>query len=144
MCLYDELFFDITLEGAKSELKKFIKFMRSGELDEFFEVSEDYLIYDDEYEDADDDKQTSIIFTNDDLGVEIDQFNPEDFLDVFCKATKPLDVRGRFYDMDDEEYAFVSAAGTDSYMNEASPKLFNDELDEEARRESADEDEDEA
>ncbi len=141
MCLYDELFFDITLEGEKSELRKFVKFLRSGELSDFIDDAEDYIVLEDDYEDKDDHEQSSIIFTNDDLGIEIDRFNPEDFLDVFCKATRTLQVHGRFYDMDDEEYAFVSAAGTDSYLNQADDTLFNDELDEQARRESDDEDE---
>ncbi len=143
MRLYDELFFEITLEGTKADLRKFVKFVRSGELDDFFECAEDYLIYDDAYDDTEDSQPTAITFTNDDIGVEISSFNPEDFLDVFCKATRMLDVRGRFYDMDDEEYAFASAAGTDSYANDADAELFNDELDEEARREGAAEDEDE-
>ncbi len=143
MCLYDELFFEITLEGAKADLRKFVKFVHSGELNDFFEGAEDYLIYDDAYDDTEDAQPTSLTFTNDDIGVEISSFNPEDFLDIFCKATRALDVHGRFYDMDDEEYAFVSAADTDSYLNQADSRLFNDELDEEARRESEDEGEEE-
>ena len=39
MTLWDELYFEITLHGAKSELKKFVNFLKSGELDDFFEIA---------------------------------------------------------------------------------------------------------
>ena len=41
MKLYDELYFEITLKGQKSELVKFIRFLKSGELDDFFEMKSD-------------------------------------------------------------------------------------------------------
>ena len=31
MKLYDELYFEITIKGQKSELEKFIRFLKSGE-----------------------------------------------------------------------------------------------------------------
>ena len=73
MILCEELYFEITLTGIKSELKKFISCLKSGELDDFFEFSSDYISYDDEYADAGDGDETSIVFTNDDLGIEIDE-----------------------------------------------------------------------
>ena len=143
MTLNDELYFEITLSGSKADLKKFVQFIKSGELDEFFDMSSDYLSYADEYAAAPDAAETEIVFTNDDLGVEIGEFNPEEFLDVFCKATKNLDVKGHFYDLDDEEYAFTSAKGDAYYANDRAAKHFNDELDAEAYEEESHEDSEE-
>ena len=39
MTLWDELYFEATLHGLKSELKKFVNFLKSGELDDFFEIT---------------------------------------------------------------------------------------------------------
>ncbi|MCQ2414381.1 MAG: hypothetical protein MJ082_06295 [Clostridia bacterium] len=139
MKLYDELYFEINVEGLKSELKKFVRFLKSGELEDFFEVSGDYICYDDEYAEKADTEETSLIFTNDDLGVEIDEFNPEEFLEVFCKAGKNLTLSGHLYDIDDEEYEFTSAAGDDGFENAQGDKKFNDELDEAADAEEEDE-----
>ena len=139
MILCEELYFEITLTGIKSELKKFISCLKSGELDEFFEFSGDYISYDDEYDDAGDGEETSIVFTNDDLGIEIDELDTDEFLDVFCRAARSLDVSGHIYDIDDEEYRFISNAG-DSYYTNADKIDFADELDEEARREEYNDD----
>ena len=131
MTLCEELYFEITLTGTKSELKKFASFLKSGELDDFFEITSDYIHYDDEYEAADADKETSFIFSNDDYGIEIDEFDTDEFLEVFCKAAKTLDVEGTLYDIDDEEYKFVSAPGDSYYVNAKRAVKFNDDLDEE-------------
>mgnify|MGYP004533463989 FL=1 len=141
MTLYEELYFEITVNGAKSDLKKFVKYLKSGELDDFFDVNDDNIAYDDDFASADDAAETGFTFTNDDLGVEIDEFNPEDFLDIFCKAAKNLDLSGRLYDLDDEEYVFTSERGSTSYVNSKKIKHFNDELDEEAYEEEREEDE---
>ncbi len=138
MTFCDELYFEITLTGAKSEIKKFASFLRSGELDDFFEISSDYITYDDGYTDADDGDKTTLIFSDDDCGVEIDEFDTDEFLDVFCRAAKSLDVEGRFYDVDDEEFSFISAAGDTYYVNSKKIDRFNDELDEEREREELD------
>ena len=53
MILYEELYFEITLTGKKSDLKKFVSYIKSGELDDFFDFSADYISYDDEFEDWD-------------------------------------------------------------------------------------------
>ena len=42
MTLCEELYFDITLIGEKSEIKKFASFLRAGGLDDFFEFSNEY------------------------------------------------------------------------------------------------------
>lgn len=143
MKLYDELYFEINLKGPKAELAKFVRFLKSGELDEFFEISSDYIVYSDDYASTEDDKATEITFTNDDIGVEISSFNPEDFLDVFCKAARALEVRGHFYDLDDEEFDFSSPAGDRDYTDGASSIDFNDELDSYARGEEIDDEDEE-
>ena len=140
MTLCEELFFEIKLSGEKKELKKFIDFLKSGELDDFFEISSDNIDLDDDYLAASDEGEASFMFINDDLGIEIDELDTDEFLDVFCKAARKLDVRGRLYDVDDEEYAFVSARGDSYYINAKNINRFNDELDEQAQKEEADED----
>ena len=142
MKLYDELYFEITLRGQKSELVKFISFLKSGELDDFFDIAEDYIVPADEFESADDGEKTELTFTNDDIGIEITKFNPEDFLDVLCLAAKKLDVRGHFYDINDEEYEFSSPAGDSDYTDSILSD-FNDELDSYARDEEVDDEEEE-
>ena len=141
MILCEELYFEITLTGIKSELKKFISCLKSGELDDFFEFSSDYISYDDEYADAGDGDETSIVITNDDLGIEIDELDTDEFLDVFCRAARSLDVSGHIYDIDDEEYRFISHIGNAGFIN-AKNIDFADELDIEARREEFEEDSD--
>ena len=140
MTLCEELYFEITLSGTKSELKKFVSYLKSGELDDFFEVSSEYIHYDDEFDVADPDKETSLILSNDDIGIEIDEFDTDEFLEVFCKAARALDVEGTLYDIDDDEYNFVSAQGDSYYVNANRSKKFNDELDEKAYEEDMYED----
>ena len=139
MTLWDELYFEITLHGAKSELKKFVNFLKAGELDDFFEMSSDYIIYDDGYADADDSTETEIIFTNDDYGVEIEELDTDEFLEIFCKAAKKLDVYGTLYDGENGEYHFTSAKDDSYYINSRKAMRFNDELDEVALDEDKDE-----
>ena len=129
MILCEELYFEITLTGIKSELKKFISYLKSGELDEFFEFSGDYISYDDEYDDAGDGEETSIVFTNDDLGIEIDELDTDEVLEVFCRAARSLDVSGQLYDIDDEEYRFFSEPGDSYYLNADKVTRFNEDDD---------------
>ena len=139
MTLWDELYFEITLHGTKSELKKFVSFLKSGELDDFFEITSDYIIFDDGYATAADDSETEIIFTNDDYGVEIDEFDTDEFLEIFCKAARNLEVYGTLYDADDGEFHFTSSRGDSYYINSRKSIRFNDELDEVAFDEDQDE-----
>jgi hypothetical protein len=132
MILCEELYFEITLTGAKSELKKFITFLKSGELDEFFEFSADYITYDDEYDAADADGKTSIVLSNDDYGIEIDELDTDEFLDVFCRAARNLEAVGHLYDIDDEEYRFVSEQGDSYYLNSDKIAKFNEDDDRES------------
>ena len=136
MTFCEELYFEITLTGSKSELKKFVSYLKSGELDDFFEISGDYINYDDEFDTVGNESETSIVFSNDDMGIEIDEFDSDEFLEVFCKAAKALDVKGRIFDVDDEEYEFISSEGDSYYVNAKKNKRFNDELDERAYEES--------
>ena len=132
MILCEELYFEITLTGIKSELKKFISCLKSGELDDFFEFSSDYISYDDEYADAGDGDETSIVITNDDLGIEIDELDTDEFLEVLCRAARSLDVSGQLYDIDDEEYRFFSEPGDSYYLNADKGMRFNEDDDKEA------------
>lgn len=143
MTLYDELYFEITLSGSKSELKRFISYLKSGELDEFFPIEPEYIFCDDDYQDASDDDECSVDFTNDDCGLEIESLDVDEFLEAFCRASKNLDARGRLYDADDEEYAFVSREGDSYYLNADLLDDFNDELDAHARDEEKDDEEEE-
>ena len=138
MTLCEELYFEITLTGIKSELKKFVSYLKSGELDDFFEISSDYINYDDEYETTENDKKASITFSNDDYGIEIDEFDSDEFLEVFCKAAKNLYVEGRLFDIDDEEFSFISEEGDSYYVNAKRSKKFNDDIDEEDEDDSYD------
>lgn len=139
MTLWDELYFEITVHGAKSELRKFASFLKSGEFDDFFEITGDYIIYDDGFAAQDDDQESEIIFTNDDYGIEIDEFDTDEFLEIFCKAAKNLDVYGSLYDCDDGEFHFTSNKGNSYYVNSRKAVVFNDELDEVAYNEDKEE-----
>lgn len=130
MTLCEELYFEITLKGTKTNIKKFVSFLRSGGLDDFFEMSSDYIHLEDEYDTHPGDIDTTLILSNDDYGIEIDEFDTEEFLEVFSRAAKDLHVNGRFFDIDDDEYAFISPRG-DSYYSNASKFLsYNGDTDE--------------
>ena len=130
MTLWDELYFEITLKGAKSDIKKVVSFLESGELDDFFEMSEEYIIFDDGYSSADNETETEMIFTNDDYGIEIGSLDADEFLELFCKVAKNLDVYGTLSDIDGAEFKFESEKGNASYINSRHAMRFNDELDE--------------
>ena len=137
MKLHEELYFEITVEGDKASASKFVAFLTSGELDDFFEFSSDYIIYGDNYTFAEGHEKVNITLANDDYGIEIDEFNPEKFLDVLCSGGKNLLIHGHIFDIDDEEYRFISHTGDPCYIN-AENIDFADELDIEARKEEQD------
>lgn len=141
MTLYEELYFDIKFTGPKNELKKFVSFLRSDGLEDFFEFSPDYISYDDRFKDAEPTEESYIIFTNDDYGIEIDEFDTDEFLEVICRAAKALDVEGQIYDADDDEYRFRSDAGNSYYVNARFVAKFNE--DEDREEEEAEEEEEE-
>ena len=125
MTLCEELYFEITLTGTRPELKKFISFLRSGELDDFFEFSTEYINYDDGFNDVAETEKTSIVLSTDDYGIEIDELDTDEFLELFCRAAKNLLVVGQLYDIDDEEFNFVSEEGDGYYINSRDIKHFN-------------------
>ena len=129
MILCEELYFDITLMGAKSEIKKFASFLRAGGLDDFFEFSSEYISFSDDFEDADDSERVSMTISNDDWGIEIDEFDTDEFLEVFCRASKNLFANGELFDIDDEQFAFVSEEGDSYYVNALKAKRFNEDDD---------------
>ena len=141
MRLHDELYFEITVEGLRADVKRFISFVTSGELDDFFEITSDYIIYSDDFNTAPEFEKVAVTIANDDIGISIDSFNPEKFLDVFCSGGKNVSIHGNLFDIDDEEYCFTSPLGDTSYINEEDME-FLDELDEEARKEESHEDDD--
>lgn len=138
MTLYDELYFEIRATGAKSEIKNFVNYLKSGELDEFFEFSSDYINYDDEYATAEANDEVSVIISNDDYGIEIDEFHTDEFLEVVCKAGKRLYLKGQLFDVDNDEYSFVSEVGNSYYTNALLINDFNE--DEDKPQEDEDED----
>lgn len=137
MKLHEELYFEISVEGPKQDVRKFISYLTSGELDDFFEFDSDFVVYGDNYLSAGELEKTFVSIANDDYGIEIDELNPEKFLDAFCSGGKNLYIHGHLYDIDDEEYRFVSEYGDPCYVNQASVK-YSDELDIEAEREERD------
>ena len=143
MTLYDEIYFEITASGKKSELQKFISFLKGGGLDDFFEMDSDYLDYDDDFASAGDEGETYVTFSNDDMGIELDEFDVDEFLEVLCRAGKRLDLRGELYDADDDEYRFISAEGDSYYLNAKNINLFNDDLDTQAKEEDEEDEEEE-
>jgi hypothetical protein len=139
MRLHEELYFSFTIEGTAQNVKRFVSFLLSGDLDDFFEITDDNIIYSDNYSFASNAEPVSVTVSNDDYGIEIDSFNPEEFLDVLCAAGKELHIHGNLFDIDYEEYMFTSPIGSNSYTN-AYDVDFHDELDDEARREESEED----
>ena len=140
MRLYDELYFEIRATGAKSEIKKFVSYLKSGELDEFFEFSSDYINYDDAYAEASDATAVNVIISNDDYGIEIDEFDTDEFLETICKAGRRLYLKGQLFDADNDEYSFISEVGDSYYINAL---LVNDFNEDEDKPHEDDEDEDE-
>lgn len=143
MTFYDEFYFEITFSGRKAELERVVAFLKGGGLDDFFEMDNDFIDYDDDYRDTSDDGECSFCFSNDDYGIEIDELDADEFLEVLCRAAKKVDLRGELYDVDEEEYRFISVEGDSYYLNAKNIDLFNDELDTQAKEEARDGDEEE-
>ena len=131
MTLYDELYFEINAKGTKKEIQEFVNFLKSGEIDEFFEFSLDYIDYCDEYADANPGDEVSIIISNDDYGIEIDTFYTDEFLEFLCKAGRRIYLKGNLYDADNEEYSFVSEVGNSYYTNALLARGLDSDEDEE-------------
>lgn len=142
MILYDEIYFDITVEGVKADIEKFVRALRAGALEDFFEFDEEQLDFDDGYTAADGGAKTSLTFSSVDIGIEIEELEVFDLLDELCRISRTLEVRGEIYDAENDEYRFVSHAGDSYYINRDKEKLFNEELDKEEETDAEDEDED--
>lgn len=139
MLLNEEIYFEINARGAKSEIKKLVRFLKSAELDDFFEITSDFIHYSDGFQEADEQATVEMTFSNDDLGIEIDEFETDDFLEIFCKVAKNLELSGHIYDSSDEEFHFTSEEGDDSFVDPRRVDKFNDELDAAAYDEELDE-----
>lgn len=142
MIFNESVSFEITFSGESEKVKKFVSYLSSGELDDFFEVTDELFSFDDDYDTAAPEDHVSVMFATDEFGVEVDEFDTDEFLELICKAAKPLYMSGSFYNFDDEEYRFVSEVGDSYYANADSVRAFNDELDEERDREEREADED--
>ena len=127
MTLLGELYFEITLTGAKEDVKKLLTFLRAGGIEDFFEFSRDFISYDDDYEEASPSTEVSVTLTNEGYGVEINEFDTDEFLEIFCRAAKNLYVSGNLYDEDEEEYSFISEVGDSYYVNAKNAKKFNED-----------------
>ena len=139
MKLYDELYFEINVTGTRSDLKKFKSFLFSGALEDFFELDADMICYNDDFANADENQKTGFVLTTDDVGIEITSLDPERFLDELCRGAKDVELEGHLYDVEDEEYRFVSPLGEITYFDAARTEHFNDELDEQAFEEEEEE-----
>lgn len=128
MIFYDEIYYEITLKGLKSNLKRVIDFLLNDGLEDFFEFDEEMIIYGDSYNQSTDSMVTDITIVSDD-GIQTDAFDVDEFLEIFCRVAKQLDVYGFIYDADEVEYSFISEAGNDFYKNSRDFGKFNDELD---------------
>lgn len=129
MTFYEEVYFDIKFTGPKTELKKLVSFLRAGGLEDFFEFSTDYISYDDHFADAESAEETFFVISNEDYGIEIEEFDTDEFLEVLCRAAKELDIEGQIYDADDEEYSFRSDTGNSYYVNAKLVTKFNEDED---------------
>ena len=138
MRLNEELYFEFTAEGSKTDVERFISYVCSGVLDDYFEISEDMITYSDNFDDNMPGEPVSATVSNDDYGIEIDEVNPESFLRVLCRGGIDLFIHGHLYDIDDEDFVFVSHEGDASFTN-VDDMEFNDELDLEAYKEELDE-----
>ena len=138
MKLHEELYFEITAEGTKPDVDKFVSYLKSGVLDDYFEFDADMLTYSDNYYEDVASETVSVTLSNDDYGAEIDELNPERLVALICKGGAPLFIHGHLFDIDDEDYAFVSHENDASFTNVEDIE-FNDELDMEAYKEELEE-----
>lgn len=141
MKLYEELYFDITVSGSKGCLERFEQFLRAGALDDYFDMSDDYIIHADGYASAEAGEHTFFTFTNDEIGISIDELDPEEFLEALCRQSRSVELRGNLFDIEEGEFVFVSAEGDTDFSNARNTR-FNDELDEQALEEEYTEDDD--
>lgn len=126
MILYEEIYFEFNLVGIKSDMIQFINYIKSGELDDILEITSDHISFDDDYDQAAMHEECRVVISNEDYGIEIPELDTDELLDELCKAGRKLDIRGTLYDIDTEEYQFISEAGNNYYIN-ARDVRFNEE-----------------
>jgi hypothetical protein len=141
MTLCEELYFEITLTGTRPELKKFISFLRSGELDDFFEFSTEYINYDDTFNEVSDAEKTSIVLSTDDYGIEIDELDTDDgehYIAIFPTANNSeeyIDSDGELIimkiDKNDPDESFMHIEDEDEFNRVAAyfVERLSDEFD---------------
>ena len=78
--------------------------------------------------------KTQLKQENSQLKAMIDSLRIEEFLDALCSGGRQVLIYGHIYDIDDEEYRFISHIGNAGFIN-AKNIDFADELDIEARKE---------
>ena len=139
MIFYDSVCFDITVMGQKTHVDKLINYLKSGELDSYFVIEDEFFSFDNNYDSANSDDEVSISLSEE-FGVEVEEFDSDEFLEIVCKVEKSLHIKGSFYNFDDDEVRFVSESGNSYYVNSDGFSEFNDELDAEAKKEEAEED----
>ena len=86
MILYEEIFFEFNLSGAKSDIINFINFIKSGDLNDILEITSDHIFYDDDYHDAGPNSECHVVISNDEYGIEMDELDTDELLDEICKA----------------------------------------------------------
>ena len=128
MILYEEIFFEFNLSGAKSDIINFINFIKSGDLNDILEITSDHIFYDDDYHDAGPNSECHVVISNDEYGIEMDELDTDELLDEICKAGRKIDIRGTIYDIDNEEYQFISEAGNNYYINARDVRFNEDPL----------------
>ena len=117
MILYDEFYFDISAAGLQADLKKFFNFLLSGELDDFFEFSPEYINIDESFENEDPKTYLTVSISNEDWGIEIDKLHTDEFLELICKAGRRVYLSGTLSDSDGNEYSFISDEDDSYYVN---------------------------
>lgn len=127
MILYDELYFEITAMGQKCHLEKIMNYLESGEMDDFFEFSDEYIYPDDNFDSTEPNKETKITISSEDYGIEIDELDTDEFLELLCKVGKWAYIKGQLSDSDGNEYSFVSEEGNSYYVNARSLGYNEDE-----------------
>lgn len=126
MILYEEIYFEFNVVGIKSDMIQFINYIKSGELDDILEITSDHIFYDDDYYQAEMNDECRVVISNEDYGIEMPELDTDELLDELCKAGRKLHISGTIYDIDTEEYQFVSEAGNNYYIN-ARDIRFNEE-----------------
>ena len=138
MRLHEELYFEITAKGARNDIDKFVSFLTSGVLDDYFEFTSDYVIYGDDYYDNAKNDEISITLANDDYGIEIESINPERIIEFICHGGKDLFIHGNLYDVDNDEFRFVSNEGSTDF-EDADNIDYSDELEDDGDDEEEEE-----